>query len=214
MRLKTYFTYLHYLQVCSLYEQLVSSAHLQCSSTWTATSPGLTVRKTIFLPYVSSAHLQCSSTWTATSPGLTVRKTIFLPYVSRVQLQCSSTWTATSPGLTVRKTIFLPYVSRVQLQCSSTWTATSPGLTVRKTIFLPYVSRVKLQRALEARPSSEKGTRDHRCSTLRVGNYVTHRPASLQFQIGDSGQAPGQRRGTWPQSEENPLHAVLAGSDV
>ena len=106
MRLKTYFTYFHYLQVCSLYEQLVSSAHLQCSSTWTATSP---------------------------------------------------------------------------------------GLTVRKTIFLPYVSRVQLQRALEARPSSEKGTRDHRCGKLRVGNYVTHRPASLQFQIGDSGQAPGLR---------------------
>ena len=155
-----------------------------------------------------SNRRQWSGIWTATSPGLTVRKIIFLPNVSSAHLQCSSTWTAASPGLTVRKTIFLPYVSSAHLQCSSTWTATSPGLTVRKTIFLPYVSRVQLQRALEARPSSEKGTRDHRCGKLRVGNYVTHRPASLQFQIGDSGQAPGQRRGTWPQSEENPLQAL------
>ena len=119
-----------------------------------------------------------------------------------------------APGLRVKKTLFMPYVSSAHLQCSSTWTVTSPGLTVRKTIFLLYVSRAQLQRALEARPSSEKVTRDHRCGRLRVGNYVTHRPASLQFQIGDSGQAPAQRRGTWPQSKENPLHALLAGSDV
>ena len=119
-----------------------------------------------------------------------------------------------APGLRVKKTLFVPYVSSAHLRCSSTWTATSPGLTVRKAIFLPYVSRVQLQRALEARPSSEKVTRDHRYGKLRVGNYVTHRPASLQFQIGDSGQAPGQRRGTWPQSEEDPLRAVPAGSDI